>query len=362
MIFVTGWNEWYVTRREEWNGVPNGMMDEFNDEYSRDIEPSTGDLKDHYYYQLVNFVRQYKGCRPIPTPSAATTIDITQSDAQWAAVEPYYAAYIGNTDDRDADGYGSLHYTEYSGRNDIIGARVARDDEYVYFYVECSEDITSYTDPLWMLLYLDTDQENTGWESFDYVINKTAPSATQVTLERFTGNGYETEVVGVADYTVSGTHMQVKIPKQMLNLSGFDFTINFTWTDNVHDADDKAPNGDASYVYTRFTGDIMNFYTSGDVAPGARFKYSFISTEDNAKWIEPDTSFDTEMLDETASATDLLDETKSATDPIDETETSIKDDYGCNSSVATGLYIVLFVSCALLVKKKYEDESCFREK
>ena len=93
MIFVTGWNEWYVTRREEWNGVPNGMMDEFNDEYSRDIEPSTGDLKDHYYYQLVNFVRQYKGCRPIPTPSAATTIDITQSDAQWAAVEPYYAAY-----------------------------------------------------------------------------------------------------------------------------------------------------------------------------------------------------------------------------------------------------------------------------
>ena len=46
------------------------------------------------------------------------------------------ANQIGNTDDREGKGWGDLTYHEYSGRNDIIGARVARDAENVYFYVE----------------------------------------------------------------------------------------------------------------------------------------------------------------------------------------------------------------------------------
>ena len=49
-------------------------------------------------------------------------------------------------------------------------------------------------------------------------------------------------------------------------------TINFAWTDNVHDEGD----------YSKFSGDILDFYTSGDVAPGGRFKYSFISTAENS--------------------------------------------------------------------------------
>ena len=95
------------------------------------------------------------------------SIDLTAGETQWSAVGPYYAASIGNTGDRNSDGYIGTHYSDYSGRNDIIGAQLARDGEYLYFHVECASDITPYTDPLWMVLYIDSDQSNQGWESFD---------------------------------------------------------------------------------------------------------------------------------------------------------------------------------------------------
>ncbi len=285
LIFITGWNEWYVLRNESWDAggvnTNNAFVDQFNDEFSRDIEPSKGALQDHYYYQLVNYVRRYKGARPIPTPSGKVTIDMTAGPEQWAAIEPYYGAYIGNTDDRNAQGYGDLVYTETSGRNDIIGAQVARDDDYLYFLVECAENITPYTDPLWMHLYLDVagDGALDGWNSFDYVINKTAPTATTAVLERFTGDGYATEVVAEVTYSVSGRYMTVKVAKADLGLAGDDYTVNFAWTDNVHDEEDD----------NAFSGDILDFYISGDVAPGGRFKYSYISVAESIGGDESDT-------------------------------------------------------------------------
>ncbi len=272
VVFVTGWNEFRVGRYETWPegspaAVPNAFPDQYNDEFSRDIEPTKGNLKDHYYYQLVNFVRQYKGVNPIPTPSAKTTMDITAGQEQWKAVEPYFGAYIGNTEHRNHAGYGDLVYTETSGRNDIIGAQVARDDEYVYFNVECAADITPYTDKLWMTLYIDSDQQNQGWETFEYVINKSAASADTVVLEKFSGNGYESTKVADCAYTTDGRYMTIKVAKSDLGLDGDNFTLNFSWTDNVHDEGD----------YEKFSGDIMDFYISGDVAPGARFKYSYVS-------------------------------------------------------------------------------------
>ena len=354
VIFITGWNEWAMARINPWPnnaaGVPNAFCDQFNDEFSRDLEPTKGALKDHYYYQLVNFVRQYKGVRPIPTPSEKATIDITKDNAQWNEVGPYYAAYIGNTGDREGEGWGDLRYHEYSGRNDIIGARVARDDEFVYFYVECNENITPYTDPLWMVLYIDSDQKNQGWETFDYVLNKTSPTAEKATLEKFTGNGYETEKVGEVDYSVSGKYMQVKVPKSMLNLSGFDFTINFTWTDNVHDEADAGERGDTDYKYTKFSGDIMDFYISGDVAPSGRFKYSYISTAANAE------SGSETQPGETDAVTDPTTDptTDPSTDPsVTDGDTSADDGgKGCSSSVMGIAALLAAMAAAVVLKKK----------
>ena len=361
IIFITGWNEWAMARIDGWpagweSEVSNAFCDQFNDEFSRDLEPTKGDLKDHYYYQLVNFVRQYKGARPIPTPSISATIDITKDNTQWSTVEPYYAAYIGNTGDREGEGWGDLQYHEYSGRNDIIGARVARDAENVYFYVECYDNITPYTDPLWMVLYIDSDQQNQGWETFDYVLNKTSPTATTATLEKFTGNGYETEVVGEVAYTVDGKYMQVKVPKTMLNLSGYDFTINFTWTDNVHDEDDAGERGDTDYKYTKFTGDIMDFYISGDVAPSGRFKFSYISIAENSGTVvETETEGEsvTEPTEETTEVPTEEATTEAATTAPAETTAEAKG--GCGSVVTVSAGVLLTAIAAAVAMKKKEN-------
>ena len=276
VIFITGWNEWNVGREKEWQGVKNAFPDEFDDEYSRDLEPSRGALKDNYYYQLVNFVRRYKGAHPIPKPGEAKTISLGGGEAQWDNVEPYYAAYIGNTGDRDALGYGNVNYTDFSGRNDIIGAKVSRDSEYLYFHVECYDNITPYTDNLWMNLLIDCDASDSGWNTFNYVVNKTPASEKTVVLERFTGNGYDSEKIADCEYETDGRFMTVKIRKADLGIDGDDFTVNFAWTDNVHDVDDTGTQTeDGKYVYSTFSGDIMEFYVSGDVAPGGRFKFCY---------------------------------------------------------------------------------------
>ncbi len=355
VIFITGWNEWAMARIDGWpegyaSAVSNAFCDQFNDEFSRDIEPTKGDLKDHYYYQMVNFIRQYKGVRPIPAPSKAATVDISADNAQWNAIQPYYAAYIGNTDDREGKGWGDLTYHEYSGRNDIIGARVARDEEFVYFYVECNDTITPYTDPLWMVLYLDTDQQGQGWETFDYVINKTSPTATKAYLEKFTGNGYETAAVGEVDYTVNGSYMQIKVPKSLLGLSGYDFTVNFAWTDNVHDEADQGEKGQTDYVYTTFSGDILDFYTSGDVAPSGRFKYSYVSTAANATG--EDTS-ETTSAETDPAQTDPAEGV--TTDAQHEQTTEQTEQKGGCKSVAAPVIVLALIACASVTITKKKD-------
>ncbi|MBR4255848.1 MAG: hypothetical protein IKQ18_01695 [Clostridia bacterium] len=257
-VFVTGWNEWVAQKQPTWQGVKNAFPDQFNDEYSRDIEPSNGDLKDNYYYQLVSYIRQYKGTRAAPTPTAAKTIDINGNISQWDSVGPYYIAYKNNTFDRNSKGYIGMTYTNTTGRNDITGAKVSRDNDNLYFMVECNDNITSYTDKAWMRLFIDTGDSNKSWEGFEYVLNRVSPSATEATLERSKG-GWSFEVVGKVSYKVNGKYLVVKIPKSYLGISGDKFTVNFKWNDNMQK-----------------DGDIMDFYSNGDTAPGGRFMYSYV--------------------------------------------------------------------------------------
>jgi hypothetical protein len=189
-------------------------------------------------------------------------------------------------------------------------------------------------------------------------------------LERFTGNGYETETIGEVDYTVNGKYMQVKVPKALLNLNGYDFTINFAWTDNVHDEADKGENGDSDYVYTTFSGDIMDFYISGDVAPSGRFKYSYISTAANAGMVaeEPETDAETDLVTEevtepvTEPAADKpsdevtdkpADETTDATTTAPETDAPVEE--GCGSSLGFGIAAVTTAAAAAVALRKKDE-------
>ena len=373
VVYVTGWNEWTVGRHKSWVDVPNAFGDQFSDEFSRDIEPSKGALKDHYYYQLVNYVRQYKGARAIPEASDKTTIDMSAGQDQWSSVDPYYAAYIGNTDDRNYYGrVGTDEYIDYSGRNDIIGAQIARDDEYIYFNVECAEDITSYKDNLWMNLYIDTDQSDwqNGWETFEYVLNKSKASETTSVLERFTGSGYDSEKVADVEYKVDGRYMTVKIAKADLGIVGDDYTINFAWTDNVHDGKDlgmlptSSSNTKCERIYSKFSGDIMDFYTSGDVAPGARFKFSYISGTGENIVVGEDTTTQADAVttavpNEETTAPESDGETEvleTAVDSVATEETNEAGDAaGCKSFVGASAAAILMTAAAatVVLKKKH---------
>ena len=158
--------------------------------------------------------------------------------------------------------------------------------------------------------------------------------------------------MGEVEYTVNGKYMQVKVPKAMLGLDGYDFTINFAWTDNVHDEADAAPAGETAYKYTRFSGDILDFYTSGDVAPGGRFKFSYISTTENAG-VTPETEASTEVPTEPAeSPTDAP-----ATEAPTETDSPKggSSSGGCKSAMGMGVAAVATAMAAAVAMKKKED-------
>ena len=272
IVFVTAWNEWVAMRIDNWpaaSGYKNCFVDQYNTEFSRDCEPSTGILKDHYYYQLVDYIRQFKGTNPIEKATWEKLIDVNGGFGQWADVGPVYNDYFG-LPDRDALGYKDpytgkrFHYTNDSGRNDIYDAKVARDYENVYFMVRTVEDLTPYTDAYWMRLYIDMGVSEQNWENYEFILNKQNPDdATTATLERFTGNGFETEIVGKVTYSVKGNVLTVCIPKTMLGIPAeqLDFEFGFKWTDN-----------------TLEDGDIMQWYLNGDVAPVGRFNYCYTTT------------------------------------------------------------------------------------
>ena len=273
IVFVTAWNEWVAMRIDMWPASPeaysNCFVDQYNTEFSRDCEPSNGILKDHYYYQLADYIRKFKGINPIEKATSEKLIDVKGGYGQWANVGPVYNDYFG-LPDRDALGYKDpntglrYHYTNDSGRNDIYDAKVARDYENIYFMVRTVEDITPYTDAYWMRLYLDMGESEQNWENYEYILNKQNPeNENTAILERFTGNGFETEVVGKVTYSVQGNVMMVCIPKTMLGIptEQMDFSFSFKWTDN-----------------TLEDGDIMQWYLNGDVAPVGRFNFCYSTT------------------------------------------------------------------------------------
>lgn len=260
-IFVTGFNEWIAGRFDEWNGTENAFPDQFSPEYSRDIEPSKGELKDYYYYQLVENVRRFKGTGVLPENNAEKTIDITADVSQWADVKPEYNHYEGSTKSRDSAGWKGTYYTNNTMRNDIIKAKAAYDDEKIYFYVETKDTLTPSTDKNWMRLFIDTDTSGVtdNWEGFEFVINRNSPEDGKVTIEKPKG-GWNFENVGSAEFTVNDNILQIAVDRKLLGLNDEEVKFNFKWSDNMQE------------------NDIMDFYTNGDVAPGGRFTFVFDST------------------------------------------------------------------------------------
>ena len=177
----------------------------------------------------------------------------------WQNVKPEYLDYKGDTMWRKSLGQGdSLVYINTTGRNDIVLSKVAEDSNYIYFYVETADTLTPRTDPGWMRLWIDIDRNKaTGWEGYDYVINRINPGDSAV-IEKNVNNSWNWEKVGSAEYKIDGKVLQMKVNRSVLNMEGKHLDFEFKWSDNsISD------------------GNIMDFYVNGDAAPDGRFNYIY---------------------------------------------------------------------------------------
>jgi len=255
LVFVTGWNEWIAGRYDKWQDQQNAFPDQFDTEHSRDIEPMKGGHNDNYYYQLITNIRKFKGMPPPEMASKPKPIRIDGSFEEWASVLPNFKSHKGNTLHRDADGFSGTHYTNTTGRNDITNAKVTHDKRFVYFYVETAADLSSDQDAGWMRLFIDIDRNKaTGWEGYDFVINRKSPDG-KAYIEK-SAKGWNWSPVTTLSYKYNKNKLEIAIPKTALKTSKLDF--EFKWSDNMQK-----------------DGDIMDFLLNGDVAPLGRFNFHY---------------------------------------------------------------------------------------
>jgi len=80
-------------------------------------------------------------------------------------------------------------------------------------------------------------------------------------LEKNTG-GWNWAKAADVPYRVQGNEIEIAIPRAALGLTQgkADLKFNFKWADNLQNP-----------------GDIMDFYSSGDVAPDGRFAYTYLT-------------------------------------------------------------------------------------
>ncbi len=248
-IYLNDWNEWTAGKYR--NGKdPSGQaemhldflgrkdnpfyfVDQYNAEFNRTIAPMKDGWTDNYYMQMVQNIRRYKGVQPMPIHSGYQQITVDGSLDEWLP-DSCYLDTRGDVLHRDYDGYGDHHYTDSSGRNDITRLLVAVDKVNVYFAAETADALTPFTDPNWMLLYIDTDEDGT----YDCIISPAE---------------------GTYPFATRGNVVELAVPRKLLGKTGKAFSFAFKWADNPSNPDD-----------------IISISTTGDTAPNRRFAYRFV--------------------------------------------------------------------------------------
>ena len=256
-IYLNDWNEWTAGKYK--NGKdPSGQadmhidflgrkdnpfyfVDQYNAEFNRTIAPMKGGWTDNYYMQMVQNIRRYKGVAPMPVHRGYQHIVLDGKLDDWMP-DSSFLDTRGDIIHRDHDGYGDHHYTDQSGRNDIVRCLVALDKKNIYFAAETAAPLqlpqrtgneVVATDN-WMLLFVDTDEDGT----YDFVIKP---------------------AMGLYPCAIGERCVEVAVPRKLLGKAGKRISLRFKWSDNA-----SAPD------------DIISISTSGDTAPNRRFAYRFV--------------------------------------------------------------------------------------
>ena len=266
-IYLNDWNEWTAGKYhfgDTWflgrENSPFAFVDQYNAEFNRTIQPMKGGYTDNYYMQMAQNIRRYKGVRPIPVNKGLKKINVDGGFSDWDKVKVTYRDTRGDVTFRDGDGYAGLHYSDSTGRNDIQDSKVALGkDGNVYFYVKCGSDISPCTDPDWMLLLIDSDQDSgTGWYGYDILVGRKVSPDGKTSVMEYDNGAWKS--VCQAEFAVSGKEMEIAVPASALGLSGKKaVSFDFKWADNTGELVDP-----------------ISLCLRGDTAPNRRFNYRFV--------------------------------------------------------------------------------------
>ncbi len=345
VIMITGWNEWYAgvhtaPSADQTCGqtpTPNYyMVDQMSPEYSRDGEPMRlrdGEgFGDNYYYQMVSYIRRFKGMDQAPATVNGGTLP--SADADWSAVAPAFTDMRGDANLRHAASFSSeFLYVNGTARNDLDIARVSQDESRLYFSITTTLPLITVDDSAWMNLYIDADGDPaTGWEGFDYLLNRSRTDKT-VSVEHFTDGEWTFETVGEADYSIGASSLVIAVDKATLGLPvGKAVSLNFKWADNA-----------------RVEGDVMRFMELGDTAPNDRFVFAY-----TASTVEDERRTDSETTDTVTpdTATPETPVTEAPTQPATPPE---KPRRGCASALSAALILPLLATLPFLCKQRRKD-------
>lgn len=239
LVFLTGWNEWMALKLSDSGEHEVRYTDAFNYEFSRDIEPSLREDGDAYYLETVKRNQMFQTeCTGVSALSRyAMTIDSNIDELYKNNKAMVYTDLRGDTALRDfAGAVESLHYTNNSGRNDIVSVGVSNDGKNMYILIECAEEITPYTDDCWLNILLRTGNS-------EYTINKQGPGVLSS----------ETESV-ICENVLQGNRFWIKIP--FANLKDKGKTCALRVMDHVEEG-------------------VLGIYSQGDSAPLGNLFYEY---------------------------------------------------------------------------------------
>ena len=277
VLMITQWNEWIAMRfpvQKSWEkgytrpGAVEKIgesyfVDVYNQEFSRDIEPSSESLiRDNYYMQMISYIRQYRGVRPIPEPTVSKVIDMDGYLEQWEEVTPEFLDEPGDVLYKSATAQPAACRKRNS--NDIVLCKVTKDKGNLYFMAKVNG--TKLVQPAlngtetWMNLLLNTDMDyDTGWEGYDYKVSREGRTAN-VWLYRF--DSQSQQWVKAVDTPMAWksdvNYIMVKVPKADVGIEN-ECDFDFKWIDNTQAG----------------SLEILDFVRDGECAPDTRFNYRY---------------------------------------------------------------------------------------
>lgn len=259
MVFFTGWNEWTAGKIRGDGERPVLMVDQADQEYSRDAEPMRGGHFDNYYMELCDYIRRYKGAPALPPVQTECRIELDGAFGQWEKVPGYDAMPFG-TLPRKAEGQGGALYADNTGRNEFAVLKVAHDAENLYFYARTRGKIVFNMFTKWMTLYIGVEGRPYAphWHGYHYLVNDIVLDGNTTFLQTCLG-GYRFGQNTRIPYRMEEDQLMIAIPRAALGLEQQeDFTLYFKWAD-----------------HTGSRETVAEFYEHGDAAPYGRFSFLY---------------------------------------------------------------------------------------